>query len=180
MGHIDLYTFFLLCHLEHINIIYILNKCFYSTYDIDNEYIDIINTYLHTSVKINETSTTTIHNITKTVVEPEVEAGSDTDTAESELSDIDEDYIDSKQSVTIIPVLTKENNGKYYLKHMNSSGIKWNTLCKIDKLHQPIPPISYFTVPRLQNIYGKIYNTMPINKKKQEMYNEIKEVVKLI
>jgi hypothetical protein len=172
MDHIDLYTFFLLCHLEHINIVYIVHKCFYSTYDLPYQYIDIVNNNnpnndLQIPVKIN----TNINTITRSSTD-------ESDTDESELSDIDD--IDSEQSVDTLPVLTKEPNGTYYLKYTKSSEIKWNTLCKIDKLHQPIPPISYFNLPRLQQIYGKLYNTIPSNQKKQEIYNELKEVVKLI
>jgi hypothetical protein len=166
MEHIDLYTFFLLCHLENVNILYIVNNCFYSTYEINGPYIDIYNNNKSTILEEPATTTTTTH-IPNIISE-------DSDTDESELSDIDE------ESTNQIPVLTKELSGKYYIKYTKSSSIKWNTLCKIYKLHQPIPPISSFTLSTLQQLYSKIYKKLPSNQKKQDIYNEIQLLLKLI
>jgi hypothetical protein len=163
MEHIDLYTFFLLCHLENVNILYIVNKCFYSTYDIEEPYIDISN-ITNTPVANPTNNTTTIN----------TNLLDEYDTDESELSDIDEDYSN------YIPVLIKESQDKYYIKYTNSDTIKWNTLCKIYKLHQPIPPLSYFTLYALQQVYIKIHNKIPGNQKKQDIYNELQPLLKLI
>jgi hypothetical protein len=85
MEHIDLYTFFLLCHLENLNILYIVNKCFYSTYDIEEQYIDISNTKL-TSISTTTNTTTTTNNITtpNIITMPNTMLSEEYDTDESE------------------------------------------------------------------------------------------------
>ena len=161
MDQIDIYTFFLLCHLENINILYIVDRCFYSTYEIDEPYIDI-------------SVVSTCNNITDVIDTNEYNTDEDTD--ESELSDID---IGNSQ---YIPILHKTNTGsnEYYLKYTNTNYIKWNSLCKIYKLHQLIPPMSHYTLSNLQQLYSKIYKKTPGNFKKQELYNEIQTLLKLI
>lgn len=154
---IDIYTFFVLCHLENINITYIVNRSFYITYDLEESYIDLAKNYTEENNNINEI----IHD-------------PDEYTDESELSDID---VDNSQ---YIPVLHKDSYNNYYLKYTNTSYIKWNTLCKIYKLDQPLKPISHYTVNNLQQLYSKINNSIPYNHKKTEIYNELQTFLKLI
>ena len=80
MDNIDIYTFFLLCHLENINILYIFNRCFYSTYEIDEPYIDVSNN------NIEIVQSNIIKHMNENIDENE-------DTDESELSDIDIEII---------------------------------------------------------------------------------------
>lgn len=180
MDKIDLYTFFLLCHLENINILYIVDRCFYSTYEIDEPYIDVsvVNSNntenkeeatMDMDININM-NTNSLMNIVRNMNE----YNTDDDTDESELSDID---IGNPQ---YIPILHKDSTDSYYLKYTNSKYVKWNTLCKIYKLHQPIPPISYYTLSHLQQLYRKINHKMPVNFKKQDLYNELQTILKLI
>lgn len=165
LDKIDIYTFFLLCHLENINILYIVNRCFYSTYEIDEVYIDISNNH-NDAIETNNNIINTNKFLT--------EYHSDNDTDESELSDVD------ISSSRYIPILHKDSANYYYLKYTNTQCIKWNTLCKIYKLHQPIPPISYYTLSDLQQLYSKINKKIAFHHKKQDLYNELQTFLKLI
>lgn len=147
---IDLITFFSLCFLNDIQVVYFKGKCYYKTLKESLPWLEV-----ESGVEDSRLSTNTF--------EPFYDRNG---------TGYDDDF-----DFTTVYCL-KQTHGKYWIEESNVLDIDWATCYHIENINKPLKAVSAYTAPQLKELAQR-FEIQILGKKKQEIYDLVKSFIKI-
>lgn len=166
---IDMPTFFSLCYMDKLQVIYFNDKCYSSTLQLNN---------LQTETKLQQ-YTFPLKDCEDSDYEDDREL-LDYSIYEQHKQSVVENIAEENKNKNIFDnffMLKKDTKNKtYYLQQYNYNDINWNSYYKIDNVSKPLKSVSAYTLTQLKDI-AMVFNLDISKKKKQVIYDELKELI---
>jgi hypothetical protein len=162
----DMPTFFSLCYINELQVVYFNDTCYYST------------TPLEIPEQEVETNDFPLNDCEDSDYEDDrdILEYSIYEQHKRRANNNAEPNKHNREEKSFFMLKKDRKNGSYYLQKYKYNEISWNKYYKIDNISKPLKSVSSYSLTQLKDI-AMIFNIDLTKKKKQDIYDELKKLI---